>query len=85
MLDDIEDDSDDVHAFEIWPENEDICRLFFDLVTQWTVGMSGAVGLNYAAAEAVMRIRRLRDRAHLLDGLRVMERAALRELNRARK
>lgn len=46
--------------------------------------MGGVTGLDYSAVESVMRIRRMRGRAALFDGLRVMERAALRELNKAK-
>lgn len=40
------------------------------------------VGLDYTAAEALLRARRSRNRPQLLADLQVMEFAALKELNR---
>ncbi len=71
----------------MWPENWPAVELFLACATQWRVdGMSGAVlGLDYQGVEALMRIRRVRDRAALFDDLQIMERAALRALNRRRR
>lgn len=71
----------------MWPENWPAVELFLGCATQWRVdGMSGAVlGLDYQGVEALMRIRRVRDRAALFDDLQIMERAALRALNRRRR
>lgn len=67
--------------FEIWPENAESCVLFFQLGTQWQVSMGGVVGLNYTAAEAVMRIRGVKNRARMFDDLRLMEAAVLKVWN----
>ncbi|MGN2393356.1 DUF1799 domain-containing protein, partial [Pelomicrobium sp. G1] len=60
---------------EVWPENWPAVELFLGCATQWRVdGMSGAVlGLDYQGVEALMRIRRVRDRAALFDDLQIME------------
>lgn len=56
------------------------------LQTQWRVSATMAgmfyTGLDYAAAEALLRARRTPKRAQLLEDLRVMEFAALKGLNR---
>lgn len=61
-------------------------ELFLDLQTQWRVTgtMAGIfyVGIDYTAAEALLRARRAPERAKLLADLRVMEYAALKGLNR---
>lgn len=46
--------------------------------------MAGLIyhGIDYSAAQVVMRARRMRDRAQLLEDLQVMEGAVMRELNR---
>lgn len=54
--------------------------------TQWRVGMSGAIGLDYNALSVIWNARRIRlaERGDLLDDLQVMEQAALecmREVN----
>ena len=52
--------------------------LFIDLATQWTVtGMGEIVGLNYAAVEAVMRMKKLTKRDRLFADIQIMELAAL--------
>jgi hypothetical protein len=66
---------------EVWPENEDIVRLFIALNTQWErSGMSGkASGLRYECVPAVMKFLGIRKsrQAVAFHGLRTMERAAL--------
>lgn len=43
--------------------------------------MGGLQGLDYTAAESLMRIRRIRNRGEMLDKLRVMEHAYLDEIH----
>ena len=74
--------------FEVWPENWPVVALFLDCIGQWRVagGFAGMryIGLDYSAVEAVMRLREVAraDRGELFAGLRVMEAAALKALNR---
>lgn len=42
--------------FTVWHESELALMLFMQLQTQWTVGMAGATGLNYAAVIAVIAL-----------------------------
>jgi len=78
-------DEKESDACEVWPENLPALELFLGLATQWraVAGMRGLIylGLDYAATEALMRARRLRDRERLFDDLRAMERAALPGMN----
>lgn len=73
-------------TFEVWPENADAVDLFVALQTQWRVaaGMSALVitGLDYAAVEAAMRMRGVKDRRAMFAAIRTMESAALPALNR---
>ncbi|MGV7210503.1 DUF1799 domain-containing protein [Oxalobacteraceae bacterium A2-2] len=39
---------------EIWPENEAALDLFMSLGSQWTMGPSGPVGLNYLVLYATL-------------------------------
>lgn len=47
--------------------------------TQWTPGLAGTTGLNYASLESVMRMLGVprAERAQTFDDVRVMEAAAL--------
>lgn len=42
--------------FALWPENMPALQVFLRLRTQWVVGLSGATGLNYAAAPLALRL-----------------------------
>lgn len=63
----------------LWPDNVQTKDVFVGMGTQWRVGMSGPIGLDYAAMPVVARALGVRrsDWADLLDGIRVMESAAL--------
>lgn len=71
--------------FAVSSENWPSLLLFLDLETQWRMhlGANGLIwlGLDYAAAEALMRMKRMRARDRLMSDLQVMERAALPVLN----
>ena len=64
---------------EIWPDQVEVVNLFSSVLTQWRMGPTGPVGLDYAGVEAVMRMRMVpaKERGAMLDDLRIMERAAL--------
>lgn len=74
---------------EIWPDNLDATNVFIAMATQWRVGFSGAVGLDYAALPSVLDLMAVpkKSRAEIFENLRVMEDAALevmRESNKVR-
>ena len=71
-------------AVEVWLENESTLDVFLNMQTQWRVGMAGATGLDYGPLPFVMRTQGIKrsDWATILDGIRVMEIAALEEMHR---
>lgn len=82
--------ADRLDAVRVAPHLAQVVGLFADLRTQWKVvagGMGGLVyvGLDYVAAEAVLRFKRAKvtDRALLFKWLREMELAARAEMNKA--
>lgn len=74
------------HAnFVVEPENWPAVLLFLSLSSQWRVGgMGDFLGLDYAAVEAVMRIKQVRGKSAVFDDLQIMERSALLEFKRLR-
>jgi len=72
---------DDPEEFWLWPENEEVFAIWGGLQTQWTAGMAGAIGLNYASVEADLRMMgvpsKKRREYYLL--IKHMEQAALEE------
>lgn len=57
--------------------------LFGDMLTQWRVGFSGVIGLDYNSLPVVMRIRGidLDGGSELFTALQIMERAAIERLH----
>jgi hypothetical protein len=74
--------------FEVYEENWPSLELFLEVQSQWRLvaGMSGAsyLGLDYQGVEAFMRLKPVprKDRAGLFQDLLIMEREALRVLNK---
>lgn len=59
--------------------------MFLRLQTQWNVTMGGYVGLKYEALQWMCDLYLTEDRRAMLEGIQVMERAALKHLNKADK
>jgi hypothetical protein len=66
----------------IYPDNVQAVRLFYDMLTQWRVGVGGSTGLDYTALPVVMGIRKIKrkDRESLFESMQVMEHAALKSI-----
>jgi len=69
--------------FEIWPEHEDVVLLFLRTQTQWRVGGSGVVGLDYGVVLQVMDLYAVKERRQALEDLQVMETRAKELINKA--
>jgi hypothetical protein len=68
--------------FAVWPANERSLNAFLAVGRQWRVApMGGLLGLDYPGVEAVLRMRKIKVDAELLDDLAVMESGALEVLN----
>lgn len=67
-------------VFWLWPEHVQALHLWFAVQTQWRVApMGGAIGLDYAGVEVVLRqrARTPRARRRLFAELQAMEAGAL--------
>mgnify|MGYP006274710629 CR=1 FL=1 len=64
--------------FEVWEENWMVVELFLRVQTQWRIGMSGPVGLDYVAVAWVLKLV-AEEASHraLLEDLQIMEGAVL--------
>lgn len=71
----------------VYPDNWPTVMIFRDMSTQWRVGMSGPVGLDYNVLQMIFRLRAVpRDeRTEIFDGLQTMESAALEAIAERRK
>lgn len=68
---------------EVWPENWPAWILFCEVGTQWRVGMSGAIGLDYNVLFARMDRHGLShdDWENRFDDIRHLEAAALTQMH----
>lgn len=67
--------------FEVWEENWDIVMMFMRLQTQWNVVMGGFTGLKYEVLRWMCDLYSVEDPKAMLEGIQVMEAAALQVLN----
>jgi len=67
----------DAEDFEVWEENLETVQMFMRMQTQWNVGVSGAVGLNYPSLEWLCKLYAVMDPVALFEGIRIMEATAL--------
>ena len=74
--------------FEVWDCNWETVLVFIKMQTQWQVSMSGYVGLKYEVllmAGGLFDLYNIENRFDVLEGLQLMEVAALKEFNKESK
>lgn len=79
---------DDLDGREVLllPDCVQAANVMTAMYTQWRVGMSGPIGLDYSALPAVLRLCEIpaKDRGAVFDDIRVMEAEALNTMHEAR-
>jgi hypothetical protein len=68
--------------FEVWDDNWDIVMMFLRMQTQWNVVMGGFTGLKYEVLRWLCDLYSVEDPKAMLEGIQIMEAAALEELNK---
>ena len=74
--------------YEVWDHNWDIVMMFLKMSTQWSTSFGGYVGLKYEVLllqGGLFDLYQVEDRKEMLEGVKIMELAALKELNKERK
>lgn len=71
--------------FEVWEENWDIFVMFRRMTTQWTPSFGGVIGLNMQSLEWFCRVYKIEDEAAMIEGIQVMEDAALAIINKRKE
>ena len=56
--------------------------MFLRCQTQWRVGISGIIGLDYTSVIEMIKLYLVEDTVAMLENLQIMEAAALQALNR---
>lgn len=63
--------------FDVWEENWEIVMMFARMATQWQVGTSGLVGLNYPSLEWLCKLYSVEEPVTIFEGIQVMEMTVL--------
>jgi len=74
--------------YEVWDSNWNIVEMFLRMSTQWSTSFGGYVGLKYEVLllqGGLFDLYHVEDREEMLEGLRIMENAALKEINKESK
>tara|TARA_B100001057_G_scaffold500485_1_gene615827 strand:+ start:2327 stop:2584 length:258 start_codon:yes stop_codon:yes gene_type:complete len=74
--------------YEVYDFNWDIVEMFLRMSTQWSTSFGGFVGLKYEVLllqGGLFDLYHVEDREEMLEGLRIMENAALKEINKETK
>jgi len=56
--------------------------MFLRCQTQWRVGISGIIGLDYTSVIEMIKLYLVEDTVAMLENLQIMEAAALRIINK---
>ena len=56
--------------------------MFLRCQTQWRVGLSGIIGLDYTSVIEMIKLYLVEDTVAMLENLQIMEAAALRIINK---
>ena len=56
--------------------------MFLRCQTQWRVGLSGIIGLDYTSVIEMIKLYLVEDTVAMLENLQIMEAAALQALNK---
>jgi len=56
--------------------------MFLRCQTQWRVGMSGIIGLDYTSVVEMIKLYLVEDTVAMLENIQIIEAAALQALNR---
>jgi len=56
--------------------------MFMRCQTQWRVGLSGIVGLDYTSVIEMIKLYNIENNIVMLENLQIMEAAVLKEMNK---
>ena len=69
----------------VWEENWQTVLMFLRMQTQWSMSFAGVVGLKYEVllgAGGLFDIYNVKNRREMFEALKIMEAAALTEMNK---
>ena len=73
---------DDDNNFYVLEQNWQTVEMFLRCQTQWRVGMSGIIGLDYTSVLKMIKLYNIEDHTAMLESLQIMEASVLSALNK---
>ena len=67
--------------YEVWREHKESLLMFLRCQTQWRMGPSGAIGLDYGVVLELFKLYNVKDRQVVMEEIQIMEARALELLN----
>lgn len=67
--------------YEVWVEHKASLLMFLRCQTQWRMGPSGAIGLDYGVVLELFKLYNVKDRQVVMEEIQIMEARALELLN----
>ena len=68
--------------FYVYSQNWETVQMFLRCQTQWRVGISGIIGLDYTSVIEMIKLYLVEDTVAMLENLQIMEASALQALNK---
>ena len=68
--------------FYVYSQNWETVQMFLRCQTQWRVGISGIIGLDYTSVIEMIKLYLVEDTVAMLENLQIMEAAALQVINK---
>ena len=71
--------------FEVWEEHWQSVMFFIKMMTQWRTTMGGVIGLDYSVLQMLFDLYDVDNRIDIFEDIQVMEREAMKHLNKEKK
>tara|TARA_R100000234_G_scaffold13418_1_gene7455 strand:+ start:429 stop:671 length:243 start_codon:yes stop_codon:yes gene_type:complete len=71
--------------YEVWEENWESVMIFIKMMTQWRTTMGGVIGLDYSVLQMMFELYDVSNKTDTLENIQVMERHAIKILNKDKK
>ncbi|WP_273071334.1 DUF1799 domain-containing protein [Marinobacter sp.] len=68
--------------FYVLEQNWETVQMFLRCQTQWRVGMSGIIGLDYTSVLKMIKLYNIKDHTAMLESLQIMEASVLKAMSK---
>ena len=71
--------------FEVDADHWESVMFFIKLMTQWRTTMGGVIGLDYSVLQMLFDLYDVNNRLDIFEDIQIMERVAMKHLNKEKK